>query len=154
MVTITSWRIVLSGGVPVIYQWNDRFFVMQKATPRPEDIVVTQDGIEYDYAFKRTVTHYKCPFSNLSYSKAPLPTAFREKLGGSKAELQKDILSFLYEFIAGVLFSDERYSFIKDRGTFDIVTLLAEYGSLGSQIDGIDWEKAASHIKIKEKEKP
>lgn len=96
----------------------------------------------------KAVTHYKCPYSSLSYKHAPSPLAFREKLEGVK--VQRNMLSFLYEFFSGVLFSDDRYSFIKNREAFDVAALLAEYSGFGGQLGSVDWEKAAGSIKFKE----
>lgn len=151
MVTVTSWRIVIEkGGLPVIYQWNDRYFHDQKMNPESEDIIVTEDGIEYEHTARGgKVTHYKYPYSNLSYSEAPSPLSFRESVGGVK--VQRNILSFVYELASGVLFSDDCYSFVKDRKPLDIAALLAEYEEFSSQLGGVDWEKAASHIKLKKK---
>lgn len=76
------------------------------------------------------------------------PLAFREKLEGVK--VQRNMLSFLYEFFSGVLFSDDRYSFIKNREAFDVAALLAEYSGFSGQLGSVDWEKVAGCIKFKE----
>ena len=48
MVTITSWKIVIEkSGKPVIYLRNDTYWYNQKRCPRSEDIVVTEEGIEF-----------------------------------------------------------------------------------------------------------
>ena len=149
MVTITSWKIVIEkSGEPVIYLRNDTYWYNQKRCPMSEDIVVTEEGIEFSYTHKGRVTHYKCPYSSLSYKHAPSPLAFREKLEGVK--VQRNMLSFLYEFFSGVLFSDDRYSFIKNREAFDVAALLAEYSGFSGQLGRVDWEKAAGCIKLQE----
>lgn len=150
MITVTKWKIVITkDGVPAIIQRNDKYFCDQRIKLKSEDIIFTEEGIEYDrtsHICKDAVTHYKCPYSSLAYKAAPSPLSFREKLGDAK--VQGHVLCFLYELISGVLISDERYSFIKDREPIDIAALLAKYSEFSGQLGGIDWEKIASQIKI------
>ena len=57
MVTITSWKIVIEkSGEPVIYLRNDTYWYNQKRCPMSEDIVVTEEGIEFSYTHKGRVT--------------------------------------------------------------------------------------------------
>lgn len=102
---VEDWKIkIKNDGKPAIIFSNGfgrQDVVLQPAT---DDIELTDAGITFSISRRGKDTRYECPFDKLGYVAPPTTIAQLKAMKCISVDVpQKHILSFLYEFISGVL---------------------------------------------------
>lgn len=124
---ISSWKIKIKcDGQPVIVFSDDIGRQDLVLNPAPDDIVLTDEGISFTVNRRGTVRHYECRFDKLGYTAPPASVAQLKSMKCIVGDIpKKHILSFLYEFISGVL--TEVNPYIIKKQPFDMYVLAENY---------------------------
>ncbi|MBU5473603.1 hypothetical protein [Roseburia sp. MSJ-14] len=122
---IKKWKIrIQSDGRPAITFPSGRQDVV--LLPETDDIELSDEGLIFSISRRGKITHYECLFNELGYTAPPTPIAQLQAMKCISVDVpQKHILSFLYEFISGVL--TEATPYIIKKQPFDMYDLASAY---------------------------
>lgn len=124
---VDRWKIKIKcDGQPVIVFSDGIGRQDVVLNPATDDIVLTDEGISFTVNRRGMVRHYECRFDKLGYTTPPTSVAQLKFMKCIVVDVpQKHILSFLYEFISGVLTEVNPY-IIKNQ-PFDMYVLAEGY---------------------------
>lgn len=124
---VEGWKIkIKSNGQPVIVFGNGIGRQDTVLEPVTDDVKLTDKGISFTVNRRGTLKHYECRFDKLGYTAPPTLIAQLRAMKCIVAGVQqKHILSFLYEFISGVL--TEVNPYIIKKQPFDMYVLAENY---------------------------
>lgn len=124
---VDRWKIkIKSDGQPVIVFGNGIGRQDVVLEPVTDDIELTDKGISFTINRRGTLKHYECRFDKLGYTAPPTSITQLKSMKCILADVpQKHILTFLYEFIFGVL--TEVNPYIIKKQPFDMYGLAENY---------------------------